>query len=331
MIFRSKLVALDVSSESIQAVRGTFKFSKIFIDRWKVILRRDEDVKNLARDLNVDVEDVLATNMPMDLIIFQTFEIVPGMKRDEVVNYGKMMASRNLGLSPEEVSVDLVGSFGNKGIFAISKMENVRKTVDNVASLGFPEPDIVVPDAFKFVYITSIPVSGEMLIVALNFLQDYITLIVFSDGEIVAVRTIGVGMGKVFDLVEDHFGISREELILKTSFDEDDKELVDFLKTSFSDIPMELNREIRATLGEAIKEIDTSDIDVVRIHSDPTAFEDILVEVFKESGSFPDVPQIPMEKVSIQTSVSRRIKGALGLLVRCGYEFGKVKSVQIKG
>lgn len=212
----------------------------------------------------------------------------------------------------------------------IARKDNVEKAISNLMGMGFPEPDVVIPDLVKYVYLTTIPNMGELLMVVVNFLQNYMAILVFSGGKVVSVRITTLDLMSVFDAIQDQFGFTKEEILVRSSL-KDLKEPYDFLLSSFENLVMELERETTVALRDGIVQLDISAVDVKVVFVEPISFEDALTSVMMKSEIFKDVKSSYRPGLNLPEGVLMKIREALGLLIRGGLEFGKVKLVRIKG
>ncbi len=327
----SGVLGLNVSGNFVEVVRAKKDFSNLNILKWKTgFFVSESEVEGILSDVGYDIEDTVVVNLPMDFVVFMTFDVAPGMKRKELRNYGNMMASRNLGISSGDIAVDVLSVVGNRGIFMIARKDNLRKAVSNLMGMGFPEPDVVIPDLVKYVYLTTIPNMGELLMVVVNFLQNYMAILVFSGGKVISVRITTLDLMSVFDAIQDQFGFTKEEILVRSSL-RDLKEPYDFLLSSFENLVMELERETTVALRDGIVQLDISAVDVKVVFVEPISFEDALTSVMMKSEIFKDVKSSYRPGLNLPEGVLMNIREALGLLIRGGLEFGKVKLVRIKG
>ena len=325
------VVGLNIAGDLLEIVRADKVFSNLMIERWRsAVVESDAVLEEVLGEIDMDVEDTVVLNAPVDSIVIYTFDLAPGMKRKEVKNYGKMMASRNLGLNQDDILIDLLGSAGNKGIFVVARKGTLMKYVSDVMARGFPEPDIVVPDFLKFLYLTTTPSVGELLLIVVSFLQNYMAVLVFSGGVVVSVRVTSLELESAFGVIEDQFGLSRAEVIMRSSL-KDMKDLCDFLKSSFENLAMEIDRETRVALRNGLKQLDISDLDVSLVYTEPASLEEPLFEAMKNLETFNELERkMYRPGINVPDGVLSKVRGALGLLVRGGYELGKVKSLRIK-
>ena len=326
----SGVLGLNVSGNFVEVVKAKKDFSNLNVLRWKTgFFVSESEVESILNDVGYDIEDTVVVNLPMDFVVFMTFDVAPGMKRKELRNYGNMMASRNLGISSDDITVDVLSVVGNKGVFMIARKDNVNKAVSSLMGMGFPEPDVVIPDLVKYAYLTTIPNMGELLMVVVNFLQNYMAILVFSGGKVVSVRITTLDLMSVFDAIQDQFGFTKEEILVRSSL-KDLKELYDFLLSSFENLSMELERETTVALRDGIVQLDISAVDVKVVFVEPISFEETLTSVMRKSAIFKDVKSNYRPGLNLPEGVFMKVREALGLLIRGGLEFGKVKLVRIK-
>ncbi len=326
------VIGVNISGDFVEMVRAERSLSGMNILRWKAgFFPNEKSVEDLLDDIGYDVEDTVVVNLPMDFIVFMPFDVAPGMKRKELKNYGNMMASRNLGLPAEDIAVDVVSVLRNKGMFVIAKKDNLEKKIGEIMSMGFPEPDIAIPDLLKYVYLITVPTVGELLMIVVNFLQNYMATVILSSGKMVSVRITTLELTAIFDAIQDQFGFTKEEMLMRTSV-KDLGELYEFLKSSFENLAMELDRETRVALRDGLEQFDVSDMDMSVLFVEPVSLEEPLMDIMKETETFKELKKTPYRAgLNIPEGVALKIRGALGLLMRGGLEFGKVKSVRIKG
>jgi len=310
------VVAIDFSDMYFAIAKAKYSFGKLVVIQQEVkFSEKEEDWKKLIESFNFEPEDIVATSLDMGMTVFIDVAVPIRLKKmKEILNIGKAEAARIMGMSMEDISVALVGKHMGKSVFAVAKNSDIEKSViEYLRGLGIPEPDIVIPDATKYLQAVTFPMSGRVIYIVTNFFKNYVSVFLVSGGQVIAVRNIYPDLKSVFQIINERFGLTVPELyVMGDILDED---LRGFLVEGFVNLTMEINREISQLLRSA-GEISLNDIDLIVLISDPSSFSspfsDAVSEVLKLSVSVENVRELG------------------GLLLRGGREFGKVKSIQQK-
>jgi len=328
---QKRIVGVDLSETKATLIQARKRFEKLEIEKFFVVEKSGDGEKrfpNVKGKLSFDIEDVIVTNAKMDSVIFITIDVPPKLKRREYEEMAKLEAARNFGISAEEILSTLVGRTENKGIFAIAKKENISETVlKNLEDLGIGEPDVLIPDVFKYLYAIDVSLKGNLIFVVLSFVNNYIAVILQSFMETLGIRVIFRELSRMIDFIRENSGMDVYQI---ESTDELNDTEIAFLKGELADLSLEIVREISLTINESIQNISLDDINAVVLITDPNVFEDIFKEAFSSVNS-----NLTLGKFSLKHSANfpniwlNIYKGALGLTLR-GVESGRIKSVFIK-
>ncbi len=311
------VVAVDFADTYFAIAKARYSFRKLVVVQQEIKFSEErEDWEKVVSNFKFEPEDVIVTTLDMGMTIFiNAFIPLKLKKMKEILNIGKAEAARTMGISMENISVSLVGRSMGKSVFAVAKNEDIdNSVVKYLRNLGVPEPDIVIPDATKYLQAVSFPVHGRVVYLVTNFFKNYVSIFLVIDGQVVGVRNMYSDLKDVFKIINERFGLSIPELYVMGEILDDD--LRNFMKTGFANLAMEINREL-VQLLRSEGELTLENIDLVVLISDPSSFSSL----FSEAAS--EVLRIKVH--------SENIKDLSGLLLRGGREFGKVESIQQKG
>ncbi len=315
--FPKNVLAVDYSEKIMRVARAKYFFGDLSITFELEIFSTDiETRKEALKGLRFEPEDIVVTSIGSGMILYMDMDVPPNLKRKALMNVGKVEATRVMGIPVENISVYPLGLIANKCIFAVVKLSDIETwVVERLKELGLPEPDVVIPDSLKYLYDTSIPTHGNVLYIIVNFFRDYVSNILVAESQIVGIRNISANLYGVFEVINNRFGITMEELSKMEDL-RSLREVEDFLKEGFVDLALEINREVLSLLRSAIIEIPQENLDLVVLITDP------------HSLSFP-LSFALSEVVGMKATVEK-VKAIEGLLKRGGLEFGRVKSVHKK-
>ncbi len=311
------VVAIDFADTYFAVSKARYSFGKLVVIHQEIKFSEEkEDWEEVVSNFKFDPEDIVVTSLDMGLTIFVDVFIPLKLKKmKEILSIGKAEAARTMGISMDDISVSLVGRHMGKSVFAVAKSEDIdNNVVKYLRSLGTPEPDIVIPDATKYLQAVSFPVHGRVVYLVTNFFKNYVSIFLVIDGQVAGVRNMYSDLKDVFKIVKDRFGLSIPEIYVMGEILDDD--LRNFMKTGFVNLAMEINREL-VQLLRSEGELTLENVDLVVLISDPSSFSSLFSEAASEV---------------LKTKVySENIKELSGLLLRGGREFGKVESIQQKG
>ena len=309
--------AVDISNIHLSMARARYFLGKLTVLKSESIFETEEEkLKKFVRKFEYRPEDVVVTSVGMEMVIFIDVAAPMKIKQKDLMNLGRAEASRVLGIPMDNISVYPVGRMGGKTLFSVVKISDIKgNLVEKLKKLGFPEPDVVIFDAAKYLYGTSIPTHGNVVYIVHNFYKNYITLFLISESNVVGIRNMSLDLSRIFAVLNDRFNLSISEISSMGNLDPV-PDVREFLKETFSDLALEVNREYGTLLRSSIIEIQSDMIDLISVISDPVSFSQPLSE---------NLSNVMNVSVSIEN-----VNGIFGLLKRGGFEFGKVKSLQRK-
>ena len=309
--------AIDFSGIHFSMARARYFLGKLTILRSNSTFDMDEDkLKKFVKKFEYRPEDVIVTSVGMEMVIFIDVAAPMKIKQKDLMNLGKAEASRVLGIPMDNISVYPVGRMGGKTLFSVVKISDIKNNVvEKLKKLGFPEPDVVIFDAIKYLYGISIPTHGNVVYIVHNFYKNYITLFLVSEANVVGARNIFLDLSGIFDALKGRFNLMISEISSMGNLDPV-PDVREFLRETFSDLALEVSREYGTLIKSSIVEIQSDMIDLVSVISDPISFSQPLSENLSS-----------VMNISVSTE---NVNGILGLLKRGGFEFGKVKSLQRK-
>jgi len=326
-IFYNNITVLDIGVRRLEALRAKKVGAKIRILQRDFLLpefeeKREKKLKELSKKYAVDVEDLVIYSFPIENILFMNLNVPPKMDKRMIKNFALIEISRNLNLRPEEIVVDILEIFEGKALLVVSKREHIVQYVNKFVALGFYEPDILIPDVFKYLEFSTNTVGRRCLIIY-NFFEDYYSIILFIGSYVVAIRIVLSNLWDYMEMMRESIGIPPVDLVSMRNL-KDSPEVEKFLLTNFEDILIELEREIKLTSETAISSVSIDEIDRFEFLVDPPVLSDVLSKALSGSSTFSSKDfEVIKPPESVETL------GGLGLLLRGGRELGKVKSIHL--
>ena len=326
-IFYNNITVLDVGVRRLEVLRAKKVGAKIRILQRDFLLpefeeKREKKLKELSKRYAVDVEDLVIYSFPIENILFMNLNVPPKMDKRMIKNFALIEISRNLNLRPEEIVVDILEIFEGKVLLVVSKREHIVQYVNKLVALGFYEPDILIPDVFKYLEFSTNTVGRRCLIIY-NFFEDYYSIILSIGSYVVAIRIVLSNLWDYMEMMRESIGIPPVDLVSMRNL-KDSPEVEKFLLTNFEDILIELEREIKLTSETAISSVSIDEIDRFEFLVDPPVLSDVLSKALSGSSTFSSKDfEVIKPPESVETL------GGLGLLLRGGRELGKVKSIHL--
>ncbi len=326
-IFYNNITVLDIGVRRLEALRAKKVGAKIRILQRDFLLpefeeKREKKLKELSKKYAVDVEDLVIYSFPIENILFMNLNVPPKMDKRMIKNFALIEISRNLNLRPEEIVVDILEIFEGKALLVVSKREHIVQYVNKFVALGFYEPDILIPDVFKYLEFSTNTVGRRCLIIY-NFFEDYYSIILSIGSYVVAIRIVLSNLWDYMEMMRESIGIPPVDLVSMRNL-KDSPEVEKFFLTNFEDILIELEREIRVTSETAISSVSIDEIDRFEFLVDPPVLSDVLSKALSGSSTFSSKDfEVIKPPESVETL------GGLGLLLRGGRELGKVKSIHL--
>jgi len=326
-IFYNNITVLDVGVRRLEVLRAKKVGAKIRILQRDFLLpefeeKKEKKLKELSKKYAVDVEDLVIYSFPIENILFMNLNVPPKMDKRMIKNFALIEISRNLNLRPEEIVVDILEIFEGKALLVVSKREHIVQYVNKFVALGFYEPDILIPDVFKYLEFSTNTVGRRCLIIY-NFFEDYYSILFFIGSYVVAIRIVLSNLWDYMEMMRESIGIPPVDLVSMRNL-KDSPEVEKFFLTNFEDILIELEREIRVTSETAISSVSIDEIDRFEFLVDPPVLSDVLSKALSGSSTFSSKDfEVIKPPESVETL------GGLGLLLRGGRELGKVKSIHL--
>lgn len=331
-LFRSKrVIGVDLSEDKATLIQAKETFRKLEIEKFFIVEKEGNEEKvfpNIRCKLNFDVEDIIVTNARMDLVIFITMDVPLGLKRKEYEEMAKLEAARNFGIPAGGILSALLGRAGNKAMFAIAKKETISETaLRHLEDLGLGEPDVVIPDVFKYLYMVDIGSNGNIIFVVLNFVKDYFAVVLQSFTEILGIRVIFRELSEIVSFIRENEGV---DIYRVENVNELNGTAMAFLKRELTDLSLEIDREISLMMDESFQSVGLYNIDAVVLVTDPNVLEGVFREVFFSVNS-----NLTLGNSSLKYSMNlpniwlNIYKGALGLTLR-GVEGERIEFVSLK-
>jgi len=326
-IFYNNITVLDIGTRKLEAMRAKKVGSRIRVLRRDFFLpefeeKKEERLKELSKKYAVDVEDLVVYSFPIENILFMNLNVPPRMDKKMIKNFALIEISRNLNLRPEEIVVDVLEIFEGKALLVVSKREHIVQYINKLVALGFYEPDVLVPDVFKYLEF-SIESVGRKCLIIYNFFEDYYSILFLIGSNVVAIRIVLSNLWDYMEMMRESIGVPPLDLVSMRNL-RDSPEVERFFLSNFEDILVELEREIRITSETAISSVSIDEMDRFEFLVDPPVLSDVLDRALSNSSTFSSKNfEVIKPPESVETL------GGLGLLLRGGRELGKVKSIHL--
>ncbi len=328
--FPRTLLSVDFHENYMVALRGKQALFHLHVFESFSSFFEDGKERLFNYRINHSIEDLVVTSANMDSVIFISTALPERARKREIENIGRMEAARNFGLAPEGIFVSLVGKVGNRGIFAVAKKDSLENAVIKpLMELGFEEPDVVIPDAFKYLYVYYIPKHGRVAYIIVNFFKDYFTVLLSVEGEIVGVRNASLEVSRVMDFLKSEAGVSLSDIVKMSEIG--DERLSMTIRAELTDLAFEITRELSLLAGSGIVPVNLAEVDLRLLITDPEVFNKPLKEALEEAMQPYKVTEPSLRSLlKVPEKMIKLAKGAFGLLMRGAEEYGKIKSLHFK-
>lgn len=324
-IFHKMITAIEVSKNWVRGGRAR-KFRGVMSNFVFASVKNEENIvdrlKELRENLKPDVEDIVVTNFPTEDVLFNTLEVPKEIKKSELRAYASAEMSRMLNLSSSEISLDCIRNPIGKALVMVAKARQVNEWVSNITAAGFPLPDVVIPDLFKYLQLVQIPMKESCVLVLL--VRDYGAVIVYVAGSPVGIRTFSYSTEEVISILGEETGLDEKEILQELSRSQFGK-LVNLFESITLDLPYSVEREIIFLLSSALPGSSIRDVAKFYVFCDPQDFTPLYLRLFNTVETM----QGKMQELRCDERMKGLPLGVVGLLLRGGEEFGKNKLVQV--
>jgi len=320
------ITAIDITNHYVSLARGRKSRGILqLIQSYYTDLKKDQDsseiLQEFARKVKPDVEDIVAVNFPNERLLYYTIDVPPGLKPQEDAEYARTEVSRLLNLPANEIVVESIRNTLNKMLVVVSRQRDINETVSLIAQTGFLEPDVVLPDLFK--YLEILDLQSPSTSVLLVFTPEYGAVVIFLAKIPIAIRTFAYSTWELIDIFVEETGITQEDIHKK--IDVLGSANVSSLANSLlADLPYTVEREIIFLLSTVLSSTSIREVSNFFVLCDPPALCEFYTKVFNQFESF----QGKVQSAKFSVKGNEIGIGVLGLLVRGGAEFGKNKLVQ---
>ncbi|HBT40243.1 MAG: Uncharacterized protein XD58_0412 [Thermotoga sp. 50_1627] len=324
-IFHKMITAIELGKNWVRGSRAR-KFRGILSDPIFVDVRKEEDVvehlKELRLKLKPDVEDIVVTNFPMEDVLFNTVDVPKEIRKRELRAYAAAEMSRILNLSSSEIALDCVRNPVGKALVMVTKTRQLNEWVSNITAAGFPLPDVVIPDVFKYLQVIKIPVQETSVLILL--MPDYSAVITYVAGSPLGIRTFSHSVEETLAIVSEETGLSKEEIAQELAKSGPNNARSVF-ESIVIDLPYAIEREIIFLLSSVVSGSLIRDVAKFYVFCDPIDFAPHYARLFETVETF----QGKVQTLRPEIEMKNLPMGIVGLLLRGGEEFGKNKLVQI--
>ncbi len=279
--------------------------------------------QNLILKIGTDVEDIVILNYPMDQLLFYTVNSPASVKVKELSSYAAMEIAHLLNVPVEELVVEPIVGPLNKVVAVVAKRKEVNAFVTRMTEVGLPEPDVVLPDIFKYLQAVQISLPSTVALVILA--PDYSAVCVYVAGKLLGLRSVQFSVQEVLNIVAEETGFGREELHGNIEHVERDK-ISKIIESFAADIPYTLERELIFLLSSVQPGMSIRDLAKFYVMCDPFTLTGTFVKILEQNETFWG----KVERAPVWVETNGVPLGLLGLLIRGGAEFGKNKLVQIQ-
>jgi len=309
-LFGRRIISFDVRNNGLFYSIGNYMFNKVKI----------KEMGEFNSNIKFQDDDLIVVNLPWDLILHLSIE-VPGIKKEkELKEFLQIEVSQNLGMEPDELYFDYIKPFTDKiNVFVVKKYE-LNQYLENISSVGIPEPDILFPDIIKEMLMIKRYVGLNMYFVITS---DYSGTLILMDNDLKFLRFSYLTLEYLNRVVYDEFGEGIYN-IEKFGDMELKNRVKQFLKPLIVDFISEIEREILISVNSTEGEISTDILNGIIIVTDSK----LVNNAIEENYSLGDI--LSKKFVSphlIFTVEEYSYLGCLGLMVRGGNEIGKVKFI----
>ncbi|AEH50965.1 type IV pilus biogenesis protein PilM [Pseudothermotoga thermarum] len=324
-IFHKMITAVEFGNGYVNVGRAKKSRGRLIITSYfsQECAEQFSTAKSLLEKIGTDVEDIVVLNYPMDLLLFNTINVPGTLKEKQISNYATMEISHLLNVPPEELVVETVVGPVNKAVVAVAKRKELYSFLTRLRQAGIPEPDVVIPDVFKYLLLVRIPDPSTVALCAFSF--DYSIVGIYISEKLVGLRTIPYSLQEVLNLIMEEIGFTKLELQSESSINNFEK-VSKMVEALISDIPYVVERELIFLLSGLQIGVSIRDIAKIYLLCDPSFLTGTFVKAFESSEVF----QGKVEKAQFKFETNNFPIGLAGMLVRGGAEFGKNKLVQIQ-
>ncbi len=325
-IFHKIITAIDITKRYVSLARGRksrgiLTLTESFYAENKENEDPSKKLAELAKKIKPDVEDIVAVNFPNENLLFYTVDAPGGLKPRDDREYARTEVSRLLNLPSNEIVVETIRTPIRKMLVTVSKQKDVNEIISAITQAGFSEPDVVLPDPFKYLEISEIATTTTCVL--LLFTPEYAAVIILISKIPVAVRTFAYSTWEMIDILAEESGFSVED-IHKSSEALESSNISSMVTSFLADLPYSVERETIFLLNSVLSGTSIREVSKFYILCDPPALTSFYVKAFNQFETF----QGKVEDAKFSVKSAEAGVGVLGVFVRGGAEFGKNKLVQ---
>lgn len=326
-IFHKIITAIDMTGHYVSLARG--RKSRGILSLIQSFYRSIKENENssqilamLAKEIQPDAEDIVCVNFPNENLLFYTIEVPVGLKSQEDKEYARTEVSRLLNLPANEIVVESIRNTLNKMLVVVARQRDINEIVSTITQNGFLEPDVVLPDLFKYLELIDLPTTSTSVLFL--FTPDYGATVIFVAKIPVAIRTFAYSTWELIQILTEETGITQED-IHKNVDALNSTNIASLLSSLLGDLPYTVERETIFLLNSVLPNTSIRDVSSFHVLCDPPALNEYYVRVFDQFESF----QGKVQSAKLSVKCTEVGLGVMGMLVRGGAEFGKNKLVQV--
>lgn len=324
-IFHKMITAIDIRKNRIYGARAR-KFRGILSSPVHNVVEIEDNIvehlKALKEKMRPDVEDIIVTNFPVEDMLFNTLDVQKEIKKSELRSYVTTEMSRILNLSSSEMALDYLRNPVGKVLVMLTKSRQLNEWISNLTSAGFPLPDVVLPDIFKYLQLIKMTTSETCVLIILT--PDYSAVVVYVLRSPLGIRTFSHSTEETILIMSEETGLNETELLKELS-NLESNHVRNIFESIVADLPYSIERETIFMLSSALPGSSIRDIANFYIFCDPPDLAQHYSKLFETVETFQGKIQILQPQINLKEFPI----GTLGLLLRGGEEFGKNKLVQI--
>ncbi len=279
--------------------------------------------KDLISKVGTDAEDIVVVNYPSDLLLFNTVNVPATVKGRELTNYLAMEISHLLSVPIEDLVVEGLEGPSSKAVAIVAKKREVNSLVTRLMEAGLPEPDVVLPDIFKYLQLVNVTIHSTIAVAI--FATHYSAVCVYVSGKLAGLRSVPYSTQEILGILTEETGFTKTELQVNSKVIELEK-LTRMVESLIPDMPYTVERELIFLLSSIQSGVSVRDVSGLYVLCDPLILTGAFIKTLELNETF----QGKVSKIPLSFEVEGVPLGLLGMLLRGGAEFGKNKFVQVQ-
>ncbi|QTA37632.1 hypothetical protein JYK00_07830 [Thermosipho ferrireducens] len=277
----------------------------------------------LQKEFKQHIEDIIVVNIPWDLLLHVKIETPPITNEKELKKFLKFEISQNISMETNEFFFDYLPSQGGITHALVIKNSDLTLFLENIYEKNVPEPDILYPDILREL----LPVKkfpGVWIYFILS--KEYSGTVIMDSDKFLNIRFSELSLQNVSQIILDETGFTLFE-IEESRNEELTSEARKIFTVLMQDLLAEIERDMLVTINTTGENFNIDMVEGISIISESSLFYEILRENIDFTTLIREKYMAPDFIIQIKKNT---LTGLTGLLLRGGYELGKVKSLQWK-